>query len=618
MTLRTKTVKISGVPSERGWSQSFEYLSEDGQKTNKPLLFIVFSTIRKNSEFDDAILGREILSQFRDEYFSDDKKLPNLSLKDAVNKIFNEFFQKLDGLEIAAGSFVDGTFYTSCINGGKASLFRDGFLVKILDSVSPQIVSASGFPKENDIVVLATSDFFKEISLSDIIESFSKGLEATEDIFSMKLHSVPTASVSIIRFVKNNGEEASVDQFVSEDAVLHTTSKKRKFGFTLKISGISERLKGILPGRKIYLHRQSTEMLPIKSKKTVFVGIILTVLLGVSVFFGVYKNKKEIYINSYADTLNSAKANIEDAVKLKSVEIGRSRELFIKGRDLLVKLEKDGIKDPEINRLSDLVSQNSSDILGEKKVATDLWLDLTLVVDGFSSEEIVTDGKTVYIPFFAKNIIVAVDISSKKSSTIKIPAEAGTAAALTVKPDSIFVLGSDGIYLVLKKQRVIDKTWGESNYISAYASNIYILDSQKGEILKSSGTETGFSEGKKWTTSEKEDFSGVRSFAVDGFAWVLKSDSKVWKYSYGNKIKFEFKDYPYTLPDYDRLYTNEDSENLYLLDKESKTISVFNKDGEYKYNLISDIVSVAEDLVVSESEGSALLLTGGKLYEIKI
>lgn len=208
-------------------------------------------------------------------------------------------------------------------------------------------------------------------------------------------------------------------------------------------------------------------------------------------------------------------------------------------------------------------------------------------------------------------------IDGKKSTTNKLPDEIKDAEKILLRSDGYYVLAGDGIYRLVKKNKVVDNNWNEIAFIQSFASNIYLLDKGKGEILKSAGTENGFSDAKKWTTADVLDLSESRSFALDGYAWVLNPNHDILKFSYGNQVKFQLEGYPFDLPDYDLLYTNENIEDIYLLDRENETVSVFSKDGVYKHNLIVNTASEAKDIVVT-NDGRIFILTGEKLYEIII
>ena len=620
MALQVNTAKITGTPSENGWSQSYECAVRRNGTTEPQALIIVFSTIRNGTSPDDAEFGKRLLQVFQNEYFSNPSKSSDVSLKDAVKQVFNEFFQKMDGLEISAASYSGGRLFTSCINGGKAALFRDRFLVKILDSRSPQLISASGYPKIGDIVILATNNAYDSLVFSDIKDTFSKGLSDAEDYVSSRVHNISTASMALMSFsekIETLSEEKGVEDYKGE---IFQKIKKPKLKLIMPIdvfNGFRNRLQS-LPKRRIYIKNDEEPVFrEVKSKKTFFVGIFLVFILAVSVVFGVIKNKDEEYKKSYENELNRATSAVSDAINLKDIDVKRAREQFLIGRKLVLELQEREIKDESIDKLAVLISENEKEVLGEKKTEPDLWLDLTLIKDGFNSKILAFFEDVIYAADFSQRIIIPVQTDTKKSETIKIPEEIENVKRVAVNPEEVFLLTDDGIFTLTGKKKVVEKNWTDSEFLATFAANLYILDEGGGEILKSSGVEEGFSEAKSWTTSENEDFSEVKSFAVDGFAWVLTS-GKVNKYSYGNNLRFELSGYPYEIPEYDRLYTDENSADLYLLDNEGKIISVFDKEGIYKYNLISDVFGEAVDFVVSESEGKIILLTGEKLYEVKI
>ena len=612
MTLRTNTVKISGAPSEKGWSQTYEYFSDGKEGNEQAYLIVVFSTITDSNQPENTIAGRDLLNEFRNNFFSE-KNSPNTALKETVLKIFNAFFQQLDGLEISAAVYKNDIFYSCCINGGKLSLYRDGFLVKILDSNTPQVVSAEGYPKEKDIMILATADFFKKLPYSEIKNSLTKGLSSASDNFSIKLHDDSRSGVCMIEFLRNGINLQAENVSESNESIKPKISNTiRDLSINLKMRSMLDKIRSLMPRKRIYLQRRVEEDVPVKSKKLLIIGIILTALLGVSVFFGVHKSKNEAYKSTYLDTLNSAKSNIEDAVNLKDVDVTKARTLFLEGRKLVEKLKSDGIKDPEIENLSALISENESGILGEKRVDSNLWLDMTLIKNDFSSGAISYFDGEINLLDKLKETVININADSKKSSIVKITDLTGVRTILT-RNDGIYALTDSGIYQIPKNKKVIEKNWGDVVFFQAYAANIYLLDSQKGEILKSVEADNGFSEPKKWTTAESEDFSNTQSFVIDGSAWVL-TPTGLQKYSYGNNLKFKLTDYPYELPNYDIAYTGSDLTNLYLLNKSGKTVSVFNKDGQYQFNLISDIVSEAKDFIVTTDEKKIILLTGEKLY----
>ena len=73
---------------------------------------------------------------------------------------------------------------------------------------------------------------------------------------------------------------------------------------------------------------------------------------------------------------------------------------------------KSGIKDPEIENLTKLVSDNVSEILGEKKVESEMWLDRTLVKDGFNSKQMALSDEYVSVVDFTNGTVLTINVKS--------------------------------------------------------------------------------------------------------------------------------------------------------------------------------------------------------------
>ncbi|KKU95301.1 MAG: hypothetical protein UY27_C0023G0009 [Candidatus Gottesmanbacteria bacterium GW2011_GWA1_48_13] len=64
------------------------------------------------------------------------------------------------------------------------------------------------------------------------------------------------------------------------------------------------------------------------------------------------------------------------------------------------------------------------------------------------------------------------------------------------------------------------------------------------------------------------------------------------------------------------IYTDEDQENLYVLDRTNKRIVVLKKTGEYLQQYEGGEIGNASSLVVDEKAGKVYILAGSKIYEI--
>ena len=66
------------------------------------------------------------------------------------------------------------------------------------------------------------------------------------------------------------------------------------------------------------------------------------------------------------------------------------------------------------------------------------------------------------------------------------------------------------------------------------------------------------------------------------------------------------------------IYTNEELNFVYILEKDSGRVVVTDKEGNYQAQYFSDKIREANGLVVSEENGKIIIVTNEKLYSINI
>ena len=160
-----------------------------------------------------------------------------------------------------------------------------------------------------------------------------------------------------------------------------------------------------------------------------------------------------------------------------------------------------------------------------------------------------------------------------------------------------------------------DKDWEKGVGLSTYQGNIYILD-QKNGVLKFTAGGDGF--GKSSYLKDKPDLSTASAIAIDGSVWILLKDGNILKYTKGSAEDCKVKGMDKPAKGATRLYTNIDSENLYVLDPGNSRIIKINKTGAFQTQYVADILKNAKDLEVSEKDGKIRALSGGKTYELPL
>jgi hypothetical protein len=177
---------------------------------------------------------------------------------------------------------------------------------------------------------------------------------------------------------------------------------------------------------------------------------------------------------------------------------------------------------------------------------------------------------------------------------------------------------NDGVFRITDKKTEVliekDDEWGDIKDMWMYNGNIYMVDAGKDEIYKYLVAEGGYSAKTSYVKSGKADLAKANAMAIDRSIYVLNG-SRVLKYESGNSINFAIKIPGGDDLEFDDIFTSDDIDNVYLLDKAAKKIFVVSKDGEFLKQISASVIGEATDFVVDQKEG-ILLLTGDKIIKI--
>ena len=634
MPFAITSAKLTGNPGNSGWAQVHEYKPEEPDKlASRGHLFAVIATGRNEEGVDSVIAGRELLARLHEEYFGKEEGEPFNVLKTAVEKVISEFKGTWGEVEIAAVAILDKVVYSAVGDGGQVAIFRNGMLAKILESAQKEVVSASGYPKDRDILLLGTKRFFEAIPNGIIkasLESGEPGLAA--ESLAPSVHAKAengNLGAAIIKFeketvfVKETPRKEDVRENLSpvrsDKLGSAVTGARRLFGgFLAKIESV---LSKRLPERRIYVRGgQEEEVQPSSKKTTLTVGIILLAILFVSIGFGIRQKSIKEAKGKYQDRLTQAQHQIDEAVGLAGLNADRARELFTQSKTTAESLKAEGVKDSNLNELLAKLDANQGAILGEYRVEPQLYLDLSILSDGLTGDDLSGSSGKIFILDKNGKKIVGVSLPTKKTEVVAGPDQTEGAIALASYEDRVFILTQDGLYEVgTKRTEALAKDWQGDVLPYAYAGNLYVLDKGAGMIWRFPGTGETFSSKQKWLgPGVTSDFSNVNSLTIDGSIWVLTKSGKILKFTQGSPQSVSLSGVYPEIASADAIYTNETLGYVYILDKQGRRVLVLDKKGAYKAQYISDNISEATDIAVSEKDKKIILLGGSRLYSIEI
>lgn len=629
MAFAVVSAKLTGSPGTSGWVQVHEYAPADPEKlSSRGHLFAVVATGRHEEGVDAVSAGRELLSRLHEEYFGSGEGSAFAILEAAVKKVSEEFRSTWGEVEIAAVSLVGGVVYSVVGGGAQVAIFRNGILAKILESTREEVISASGYPKEGDVLILGTKFFF-EVFSSGVIKAAIEGKEpgsAVESLAPTVYSRDDTGSLgaAILSFKEEEGaaqgEVASPPSKPSKVPVANGRDK-----IPSAIGKVAAFVKGyvarVFPERKIYVKgmEEDGEEVPQKRKLLSSVGIILLFLLIVSIGFGIRAKAVKEGRARYESRLTQAQHEFDEALSLISLNPDRARELFVNSRALAETLKAEGVKDKGLEALIAKLNENQGTILGEYKAEPQLFVDLSILSDNLKGDGLAASSEMVFVLDKGGRKVVGISFGTKKSEIVAGPDQISDARDLAVYEDRAFVLEADGVYEVGDtKTKVVDNEWKAEVLIYAYAANLYVLDKEAGVIWRYPGSGSTFGAGTNWLApGVSPDLSLVKVMTIDGAIWLLSGSGRISKFSQGNPISFSPTGVFPELISPDSIYTNEELKYVYILESSRKRIVVLEKDGKYKAQYIADKLGEATDLAVSEADGKIIILAGDKLYSIE-
>jgi len=632
--LEITSAKVTASPGVSGWVQIHGFSPADPEKTkSRGQLFAVIASNDGKDVIEAISFEREVVGRLREEYYNSEQNKAFDALKNATQKIITEFSSEKTTLEIVCCVFANGVSYSSAFGGGKVVIERGGAMAPILES-GEMVITASGFPKNGDVIVAGTKAFFDKINLSELKDSVvGKGPAASVEELTPLVYGgteTGTAGAIIIKFDETDipGQSSEKEGVVQVSPPAPVQSKpmiiNAEPGASVKdkIEGFIKGAISRFPKKNIYIRPGMQDEATSQSRKlTLSIGVILLVILAVSIGFGIRQKSVNDLKKEYQGILSEATMEVDQAISFASVNPDESRRLFLDSEDKLTQILELKVKDPKITELQQKIEDSRAAVLGEYTVTPELFLDLGLLSSGFKGDVLSYSGGNIYVLDKAGARIVSIGVDTKKSKVVAGPTTIENPIDIASYEDNVFALFSDGVYLVGgNKTKVVEKTWGGEALIYAFAGNMYVLDKSAGVIYRYAGqTGNTFGSQQDWlASSTKADFSNALGWGMDGAVYVLYPKSKILKYSLGSPQSFSVSSVNPEIGTVDSFYADSDNQYIYLLDKAGKRVVLVDKNGKYKAQYIDDQISGATGLIVSEVQKKIILLTGEKLLSIEL
>lgn len=149
-----------------------------------------------------------------------------------------------------------------------------------------------------------------------------------------------------------------------------------------------------------------------------------------------------------------------------------------------------------------------------------------------------------------------------------------------------------------------------------YGERIYYLDIDKG-IYKVSKPLSAKPEVSVWYDENKDIIEKAEEIIIDGNVWIAYQN-EIIKLFKGAQDEFELSMLDKNLGSDLKIYSEIESDYLYVIDKYNSRLLVIDKTGVVQRQFLNDKLKDVESLIVSNDESVAWFNVGGEIFEISL
>jgi hypothetical protein len=629
---KVQFAKIVGSPTQTHWSQVYSAGS----------LHAVLSLSKESEEkeLSLSVAGKGIINNIEAEFFTLEEKNLN-SIQEAIKNAISSTPEEIT-VSLAFAYLKDDVMYLFTVGssnilvkrGGKTGILLKGGREK---KTNRDIHAGSGFVSEGDVFALYTHAFATHVSEKAIEDALAlDSLSEAEEELMPHIHnkeagdagaifiqiSSPTLTAGMDEPESEEKEEPELpetavespveehgDQLDPEESEKIDEGKDKERSSTVddaeKELPLPSRLNRHLadeedpedmkgeaeyePKSKFSLPTSLPSLpfsIPNKKVLVLALAVILAVALGGGIW-SVQNSREQQKINAeFQSVYDKAMKDYEVGESLEGLNKEVAKDNFLKARKTIDD-NKDKFKEGSEARskLDELAAKITAKIGGEDSTTT-------------------SDAKE------------AADSASPLLAIIK-----KTGAIASAKSDNnYFYLTKDAVYKTNESGEDKDEAykndddWSNPKGLGAFGSNLYVLD-QGNDLLKLTAGSDGYGV-SSYLKGDKPDLDNAEDMAIDSSVYILFGNGAIQKYTRGEKDSFSVSALPKPMKNPTRIFTNEELDNVYVLDKGNARVLSFDKSGVFKNAYASAQASSAKAIDVNEDDKKIYLLSGNKIYEI--
>lgn len=595
--------KIIGRVDGNFWSQVHDF---SHALRGRLLAIITLEKIEGESEVAVVARGRDVLSHLHELYFGQLEGTAYDRLFAAISTMTTDE----PSIQLDCAVLLDDVMYLVSV-GGAVWLRQDqkeGWLLAPEELI--EIRKLSGPAVAGQRLVLANRLFWQHVPVGIVRAALESDLEQAVETLGAVVHGSQ----------KSQGEAGIIIEVKPQFVV----SKEEEVPVEIPPPPTGKSLDWLaakFPKRPTPVFVQYGKP---KASKTLIIGIIFLLIFGI---LGIVGRARFQYLVSGHSKLNERSEELSfkfnEAKALVPLNPARSVQVLLEIKETLADIRAKGgakYKNPSLDSIELELATTINKAKGINEIVLTEVLDLTLVRDGLTGQKLAMQEDKLIVLDTISSRLITVD-PNKKSGTVSVGSDViGGSKLMASYPGKTEILTNSGIVECqngkCQNKIKIDEDWEEVVDMGMFAGNIYLLT--KTNIWRYQSGEAGFGNKQNWIAkSETVDLTGVTSLTIDGSIWIVDGQNIV-KFTRGVKEAFSISGLETPLGSNSKIYTDEDAQNIYVLDTANNRVVAVKKTGEYVASYQNVSLGQVTSLVANEKAGRIYLLAGSKIWQIEI
>jgi hypothetical protein len=347
----------------------------------------------------------------------------------------------------------------------------------------------------------------------------------------------------------------------------YNQSSKKVLLYLKKISDfVNRQIRKIIPFIKTSFKPKN------KSKTFIIIAIVLLLLFIANIGYIKNINSNKTNIIKTTELLDELENKKDDALLAQlSNDQELAQNILIEIMDQLNSIQFDKSLQNRVDKLKEEISIEIDKTTKTTRLSN---VQYSIDLDNFHTFDI---GLSSIIAADSQNTIFSIfeneEQSTKKISSI--PNSEGSIISITSKDNLFYIYTNKQKLFILDESNNLnpvqteDNNWKNAITIKTYLSNIYLLDSNIGQIYRYTDSQDGFSKSSESINPNNVDIKNSIDMAIDGYIYILKEDGNIIKTLQGKPDAFNVNSIPRPnteISDPKKIFTNQSIESIYILD----------------------------------------------------